>query len=57
LRTIGNPNIQPDGRFAIHVHATGSGGPERLQVAVGTLKERDYPFAPGVSRRVWITLG
>jgi hypothetical protein len=57
LRTIGNPSIQPDGRFAIHVHATGSGGPERLQVAVGTLKERDYPFAPGVSRRVWLTLG
>jgi hypothetical protein len=57
LRTIGNPNIRPDGRFAIRVYATGSGGAERLQVAVGTLKERDYPFSPGTSRRVWITLG
>jgi hypothetical protein len=57
LRTIGNPNIRPDGRFAIRVYATGSGGPERLQVAVGTLRERDYPYSPGTSRRVWITLG
>ncbi len=57
LRTIGNPDIRPDGRFGIRVYATGSGGPERLQVAVGTLRERDYPYSPGISRRVWITLG
>jgi hypothetical protein len=57
LHTIGNPTIRGDGRFVIRLQTSGGGGPLRVQVAVGTLRERDYPYAPGVSRRVWITLG
>jgi hypothetical protein len=37
--------------------AVGGGGPVSLVVAVGTLSECDYPYAPGVSRQYGVTLG
>jgi hypothetical protein len=57
LQLIGNPTIERDGRFTVHLATVGSGGPLRTAVAVGTLKERDFPRAPGLSRRAWITIG
>jgi hypothetical protein len=57
LQVIGNPFIRRDGRFTIKLAATGAGGPLRTQVAVGTLKETNYPYARGISRRIWVTLG
>jgi hypothetical protein len=57
LQVIANPLIRRDGRFIIKLAAVGGGGPIRLVVAVGTLSERDYPYAPGVSRRYSVTIG
>jgi hypothetical protein len=54
---IGNPYIRRDGRFVIRLAATGSGGALRTQIAVATLRETNYPYARGYSRRVWITIG
>jgi hypothetical protein len=57
LQVIANPLIRRDGRFIIRLAAVGGGGPVSLVVAVGTLSERDYPYAPGVSRRYQVTIG
>jgi hypothetical protein len=57
LQVIANPLIRRDGRFVIRLAAVGGGGPVSLVVAVGTLSERDYPYAPGVSRRYSVTIG
>jgi hypothetical protein len=57
LQVIANPLIRRDGRFIIRLAAVGGGGPVSLVVAVGTLSERDYPYAPGVSRRYSVTIG
>jgi hypothetical protein len=57
LQVIGNPFIRRDGRFTIKLAATGSGGPIRTQIAIGTLKETNYPYARGISKRIWVTLG
>jgi hypothetical protein len=57
LQVIANPLIRRDGRFIIRLAAVGGGGPISLVVAVGTLSERDYPYAPGVSRRYSVTIG
>ncbi len=57
LQVIGNPFIRRDGRFLIRLAATGSGGALHTQIAVATLRETNYPYARGLSRRVWVTLG
>jgi hypothetical protein len=57
LHLVGNPTIKRDGRFSFQLQATGSGGPLRVAVAVGTPKESNYPWVPGASRRVGIALG
>jgi hypothetical protein len=57
LQVIGNPFIRRDGSFEIKLAATGGGGALRTQIAVGTLKETNYPYARGLSRRIWVTLG
>jgi hypothetical protein len=57
LQVIGNPYIRPNGRFVVRLAATGSGRPLRTQIAVATLRETNYPYARGISRRVWVTIG
>jgi hypothetical protein len=57
LQVIGNPFIRRDGRFVIRLAATGSGGALHTQIAVATLRETNYPYARGLSRRVWVTVG
>jgi hypothetical protein len=57
LQVIGNPYIRPDGRFVVRMAATGSGGPIQTQIAVATLRETNYPYARGFSRRVRVTIG
>jgi hypothetical protein len=57
LQVIGNPYIRPNGRFVVKLAATGSGGPLRTQIAVATLRETNYPYARGFSRRASVTIG
>jgi hypothetical protein len=57
LQVIGNPYIRPNGRFVVRLAATGSGGPLQTQIAVATLRETNYPYARGFSRRVRVTIG
>lgn len=57
LQVIGNPYIRPNGRFVVRLAATGSGGPLETQIAVATLRETNYPYARGFSRRVRVTIG
>jgi hypothetical protein len=57
LQVIGNPYIQPNGRFVVRLAATGSGGPIETDIAVATLRETNYPYARGFSRRVRVTIG
>jgi hypothetical protein len=57
LQILGNPYIHRSGRFLIRMAATGSGGPLHTQIAVATLRETNYPYARGVSRRAWVTIG
>jgi len=57
LQVIGNPNIRRDGRFVIRLAATGSGGALQTQIQISTLRETNYPYARGYSRRVSITIG
>jgi hypothetical protein len=57
LQVIGNPYIQPSGRFVVRLAATGSGGPVETDIAVATLRETNYPYARGLSRRVRVTIG
>ena len=57
LQVIGNPYIRPSGRFVVRLAATGSGGPLQTEIAVATLRETNYPYARGFSRRVRVTIG
>jgi hypothetical protein len=57
LQVIGNPYIRPDGRFVVRLAATGSGGALHTQIAVTTLRETNYPYARGFSRRVSVIIG
>lgn len=57
LQVIGNPYIEPSGRFVVRLAATGSGGPIQTDIAVATLRETNYPYARGFSRRVRVTIG
>jgi hypothetical protein len=57
LQVIGNPYIRPNGRFVVRLAATGSGGPFQTQIAVATLRETNYPYARGFSRRVSVIIG
>ena len=57
LQVIGNPYIRPDGRFVVRLAATGSGAPVRTEIAVATLRETNYPYARGLSRRIAVTIG
>ena len=57
LQVIGNPYIRPDGRFIVRLAATGSGGPLRTRIQVATLRETNYPYARGFSRRASVTIG
>ena len=54
---IANAMIRRDGRFIFLLRALGGGGPLRVQVAVGTLSERDYRYAPGVPGRRRVMIG
>jgi hypothetical protein len=57
LQVITNPLVKRNGSFIIRLAAVGGGGPVSLVVVVGSLSERDYPYAPGVSRRYSVTIG
>lgn len=57
LHIIGIQFIRRSGRFTIKLAALGGGGALHTQVAVGTLRETNYAYAHGVSRRVSVTLG
>jgi hypothetical protein len=57
LQVVGNPRISPDGRFDIKLQAQGSGGLLRTAIEISTLKETNYAFSRGWSRRSWITIG
>ena len=52
LQVIGKPYIRPNGRFVVRLAATGSGGAIETDIAVATLRETNYPYARGFSRRV-----
>jgi hypothetical protein len=54
----GIPNIAPDGRFAVNYTFNPAGsGVVRFWFRVSTLREAGYPFSPGRSRRVTVTVG
>ncbi len=53
----GIPEISPDGRFNTTYTFNHSTGIVRFYFTVSTLAEADYPFAPGRSRRVGVTVG
>jgi hypothetical protein len=57
LHVIANRIVRANGRFTMAVLASGGGSVMRFQIAIPTLRERAYPFARGVSRRVWVTVG
>jgi hypothetical protein len=53
----GIPNIAPDGRFSVTYTFEPGYGVVQFWFSVSTLAEADYPFAPGHSRRVTVTVG
>jgi hypothetical protein len=53
----GIPNIAPDGRFSTTYTFNSGYGVVPFWFMVSTLAEADYPFAPGHSRRVTVTVG
>jgi hypothetical protein len=53
----GLPQIQPDGRFVIFWKFDAGHGVIHPWFSVGTLSESAFPYAPGTSNRVVITLG
>lgn len=55
--TIGTPNIAPNGTFSIPVTWSTGRGVVNYWFAVATLSEADYPFTPGTSSRVRVTVG
>jgi hypothetical protein len=53
----GLPKIAPDGQFVIVWNFDAGSGVLHPWFSVGTLSESAFPFAPGTSRRIVITLG
>ena len=53
----GLPEIKPDGDFVILWKFNPGRGVIRPWFSVGTLSESAFPYAPGTSRRVTVTLG
>ena len=53
----GLPKIEPDGRFVIVWKFDQGSGVLHPWFSVGTLSESAFPFAPGMSSRIVITLG
>lgn len=53
----GIPGIRPDGRFAATYTFNPGSGVIQFWFRVSTLREVDYPFAPGRSRKVTVTVG
>ena len=53
----GLPEIQPDGRFLIVWKFDAGHGVLHPWFSVGTLSESAFPWAPGTSKRVVVTLG
>ena len=54
---VGLPHIRPDGRFVIIWRFDAGQGVIHPWFSVGTLSEAAFPFAPGTSRRITVTLG
>jgi hypothetical protein len=54
---VGLPKIGPDGRFVIVWKFDRGSGVLHPWFSVGTLSESAFPFAPGTSSRIVITLG
>jgi hypothetical protein len=55
--TVGIPDVQPDGRFRTTWTFTSGTGVVTYWFTVSTLNEADYPYAPGSSRRIYVTVG
>lgn len=55
--TVGIPNIDPSGRFHTTWTFASGNGVVRYWFSVSTLNEADYAYAPGSSRRVYVTVG
>jgi hypothetical protein len=55
--TVGIPNIASNGRFGTTWTFSPGRGVVHYWFSVSTLGESDYPFAPGSSRRVYVTVG
>ncbi len=53
----GLPEIQPDGHFVIVWKFNPGRGVLRPWFSVGTLAESAFPYAPGTSKRIVVTLG
>jgi len=53
----GLPEIQPNGRFVIVWRFNAGHGVLHPWFSVGTLSESAFPYAPGTSKRVIVTLG
>jgi hypothetical protein len=53
----GIPNIALDGRFSINYTFNPGSGVVRFWFQVSTLREAGYPFSPGRSRRMNVTVG
>ena len=55
--TVGIPNIRRNGRFHTTWKFAAGSGVVRYWFSISTLNEADYPYAPGSSRRVYVTVG
>jgi hypothetical protein len=55
--TVGIPSVDPDGRFHTTFRFGPGTGSVRFWLAVSTLREADYPYAPAGSRRVTVAVG
>jgi hypothetical protein len=53
----GLPEIQPNGRFVIVWKFNPGRGVLHPRFSVGTLSESAFPYAPGTSKRIVVTLG
>ena len=55
--TVGIPDITPDGRFTTSFTFNPGQGVVDYWFSVSTLREADYPYAPGSSPRVGVAVG
>jgi len=55
--TVGIPDVQPDGRFHTTFTFHSGTGVVHYWFSVSTLNEADYPYIPGSSPRVGVTVG